>query len=52
MWQIFRDELIEGEKLFVPLVKTFKRLYKRWKRPLSVDLKNNNRIKNVRGTRL
>ena len=33
MWQIFKDKLFEGEKLFVPLVKTFKPIDKRWKRP-------------------
>ena len=41
MWQILRDKLIEGEKLFVPPVKIVKPLDKRWKRPHSVDLRNN-----------
>ena len=48
MWQIFKDKLFEGEKLFVPLVKTFKPIDKRWKRPISVDLRNN--IKNKKRT--
>ena len=34
-------KLIEEEDLFVPLVKTFKPLDNRWKRPFSVDLRNN-----------
>ena len=35
MWQILKDKLTSGEKLFVPKVKMFKPLNKKWKRPLS-----------------
>ena len=41
MWQILEDKLFVGEKLFVPLVRTFKPIDTRWKRPISVDLRNN-----------
>ena len=52
MWQIFKDKLFEGEKLFVPLVKTFNLLIRDGKDLLVLTLEIILRIKNVRGTRL
>jgi len=49
MWQAFRDKVIEGEKMFIPQVHIFKPNNKNWKRPLSVDLRNMIKTKNILG---
>ena len=45
MWQVFRDKVIEGENMFVPKACIFKPNNKKWKRPLSMDLRNMNKDK-------
>ena len=40
MWQIFKDKVIEGEKLYIPQVKNFNPKNKNWKRPLSVEIRD------------
>ena len=40
MWQFFKNKLLEGEKMYVPLVSNFKPINKNWKRPLPADLRN------------
>ena len=44
MWQLLRDKLIEGEKLYIPYFNIFKPYNNKWTRPLSKDLRN--KIKN------
>ena len=43
MWQLLRDKLIEGEKLYIPYFNNLKPYNNKWTRPLSKDLRNKNK---------